>query len=132
MLRNTIKRALATTATAVTLAGGLGLATAGTASADDPGCYSSGGKTACIGESGGYTVASAYTDFASNACTVDVVLWNERTGENWHQWSRCGSGHTYYAGPSVPRDGGVYRPELRVYWDGGSGYESQTGPATAG
>ncbi|MFE4517212.1 hypothetical protein ACFRMQ_23805 [Kitasatospora sp. NPDC056783] len=121
-----IKRAAVTTMAATVLAGGLGLVTAGSAAAgvDGPECRSDGVKAACI-EMGSPVSASARTNFASASCTVMIILWDETTGQGWPWSLRCGVGPKPYGGyMTTTQEGHTYHTEVRIFWDGGSGYDS--------
>jgi hypothetical protein len=131
VFKSRVKRILATTVAATALAGGLGLASAGQAAAGVAGLECSGDdvRKACI-ENGSLMSGAAYTNFTSGSCTTDVVLWDETTGANWHQWYKCGVGNTVYGSEIVSTETDhSYHVELRVYWDGGSGYESTSSPS---
>ncbi|MBD0673449.1 hypothetical protein [Streptomyces sp. CBMA156] len=132
MFDNRMKRAVVTTVAATALAGGLGFVTAGSAAAGvgGPECRSDGTKSACIEMTDSVISAGAHTNFASAACQAPVFLWDDTTGENFQVGHRCATGRHYYDGYIVfPKEGHTYRTELRVYWDGGSGYNSISSPS---
>ncbi|MCQ4040530.1 hypothetical protein ACFOSC_21455 [Streptantibioticus rubrisoli] len=125
------KRRAAVALAAAAIAGGVGLAGAGTASASTGGgCGGSAWRQACISVGSHGVNSDAYTNFASNACAVDVMLWDYTTNTRWDNWRPCGTGWTHYQGTLLgnPTPGHDYKSELRVYWQGGSGYDYNVSP----
>ncbi|MDH6118530.1 hypothetical protein [Kitasatospora sp. GAS204B] len=127
-----IKRITALAFAGAALAGGLGLAAAGSASATSGGgCGGPAWEQGCVSATASGAVNSdAYTNLQSNACSVDVILWDYTTNTHWDNWFACGSGYTHYQGTLLPNpsSGHDYKSELRVYWNNGSGYDYQTSP----
>ncbi|MCX5214298.1 hypothetical protein OG689_34395 [Kitasatospora sp. NBC_00240] len=127
---NGIRRAvlgLATTA----LAGGIALTGAGAASASSGGgCGGPGWKQTCISAGGGQVSAQVTTNFASNNCTEQIIIWDYTTGGQALSTSfPCRSGqYSYTYTLNNPTPGHDYKAEARFYWQPGSGYDYQLSP----
>ncbi|MFD8598283.1 hypothetical protein ACFV1L_25090 [Kitasatospora sp. NPDC059646] len=119
--------ALATAA----MAGGIALTGAGAASAaSGGGCGGPGWEQICIGAGSGQVQATVATNFASNNCSEQIIIWDYTTNSQAISTTiPCRSGqYTYTYSLTNPAAGHDYKAEVRFYWNGGSGYEYQVSP----
>ncbi|MEV7777137.1 hypothetical protein [Kitasatospora sp. NPDC088351] len=113
------------------LFGGIALAGAGTAAASSGGgCGGPAWEQACISAGGGQVTATAVTNLGSNSCTEQIILWDYTTQSQALSTSfPCRSGqYSYSYTLSNPTPGHDYKAEVRLYWQGGSGYDYQLSP----
>ncbi|MFJ5921169.1 hypothetical protein ACIQF6_01050 [Kitasatospora sp. NPDC092948] len=125
-----VRKATLALATAA-MAGGIALTGAGAASAaSGGGCGGPAWEQACIGAGSGQVTATVNTNFASNNCTEQIIIWDYTTqSQALSTTIACNSGQSSYAltltNPSAGHD---YKAEARFYWQPGSGYEYQISP----